>query len=74
MEPKISEVRAMIDAAGLAGRIDLEVDGGIGPATVAGAARAGANVLVAGTALFRDPDGLTHAVSDLRSRASDAGA
>ena len=30
--------------------------------------RAGANVLVAGSALFRDPDGLAHAVSDLRAR------
>jgi ribulose-phosphate 3-epimerase len=74
MEPKIREVRAMIDAAGLAGQVDLEVDGGIGPATVAGAASAGANVLVAGTALFRDPEGLTHAVSDLRARATDAAA
>ncbi|MGD9996194.1 MAG: ribulose-phosphate 3-epimerase [Ilumatobacteraceae bacterium] len=74
MEPKIREVRAMIDAAGLAAQVDLEVDGGIGPATVAGAASAGANVLVAGTALFRDPEGLTHAVSDLRARATDAAA
>jgi ribulose-phosphate 3-epimerase len=72
MEPKISEVRAMIDRAGLAAQVDLEVDGGIGPTTVAGAARAGANVLVAGTALFRDPAGLEHAVSDLRHRASHA--
>ena len=72
MEPKIREVRAMIDAAGLADQVDLEVDGGIGPATVAGAAAAGANVLVAGTALFRDPDGLQHAVTDIRSRATAA--
>ena len=52
--------------------VDLEVDGGIGPSTVAGAASAGANVLVAGTALFKDPNGLTHAVSDLRARAQAA--
>lgn len=69
MEPKIREVRAMIDAAGLAGSVDLEVDGGIGPSTVGAAAASGANVLVAGSALFRDPEGLTHAVADLRSRA-----
>jgi ribulose-phosphate 3-epimerase len=69
MEPKIREVRAMIRAAGLEDRVDLEVDGGIGPATVAGAVAAGANVLVAGSALFRDPEGLPHAVADLRSRA-----
>ena len=39
---------------------------------VAGAAAAGANVLVAGSALFRDPDGLEHAVKDLRARAEAA--
>ena len=32
----------------------------------------GANVLVAGSALFRDPDGLGHAVADLRERATAA--
>jgi len=72
MEPKIREVAAMIAAAGLSDAVDVEVDGGIGPNTVAGAAAAGANVLVAGSALFRDPEGLAHAVSDLRRRAIDA--
>jgi ribulose-phosphate 3-epimerase len=70
MEPKIAEVAAMIEASGH--DVDLEVDGGIGPATIAGAASAGANVLVAGSALFRDPEGLEHAVADLRSRAEAA--
>jgi len=70
MEPKIAEVRAMVEASGRT--IDVEVDGGIGPATVAGSARAGANVLVAGSALYRDPEGLEHAVADLRRRAEDA--
>src|SRR5688500_12462501 len=70
MEPKIAEVRRMVTAAGLADRIDVEVDGGIGPATVAQAAAAGANVLVAGSALYKDPEGLEHAVRDLRDRAS----
>jgi len=72
MEPKIAEVRAMIDDAGLADTVDLEVDGGIGPSTIAGAAAAGANVLIAGSALFRDPEGLAHAVTDLRARAEAA--
>ena len=67
MEPKITQVRRLVVEGGH--DVDLEVDGGIGPATVAGAAGAGANVLVAGSALFRDPEGLEHAVSDLRSRA-----
>ena len=48
------------------------MDGGIGPSTIAGAAAAGADVLVAGSALFRDPEGLEHAVADLRSRAEAA--
>jgi ribulose-phosphate 3-epimerase len=72
MEPKIREVHEMIAAAGLTDAVDVEVDGGIGPDTVAGASAAGANVLVAGSALFRDPLGLAHAVSDLRSRATAA--
>ncbi len=72
MEPKIAEIRAMIDAAGLADTVDLEVDGGIGPGTIAGAAAAGANVLIAGSALYKDPEGLEHAVSDLRARAEAA--
>jgi ribulose-phosphate 3-epimerase len=67
MEPKIAEVRRMITDGGY--DADLEVDGGIGPDTIAGAAEAGANVLVAGSALFRDPEGLEHAVRDLRDRA-----
>jgi ribulose-phosphate 3-epimerase len=69
MEPKIREVRRMIDDAGYGDTVDLEVDGGIGPETVGGAASAGANVLVAGSALFADPEGLEHAVHDLRQRA-----
>ena len=70
MEPKIAEARALIDQSGF--DIELEVDGGIGPSTITGAARAGADVLVAGSALFRDPEGLEHAVSDLRARATAA--
>jgi ribulose-phosphate 3-epimerase len=72
MEPKIAEVRGMLDAAGLSDAVDLEVDGGIGPATIDGAVRAGANVLIAGSALYRDPLGLQHAVTELRSLAEAA--
>jgi ribulose-phosphate 3-epimerase len=72
MEPKIAEVRRMLDAAGYAETVDVEVDGGIGPETVQGAVRAGANVLIAGSALYRDPDGLEHAVSRLRELADAA--
>jgi ribulose-phosphate 3-epimerase len=67
MEPKIAEVRALVVDRGL--DVDIEVDGGIGPSTIGGAAAAGANVLVAGSALFRDPSGLEHATSELRALA-----
>lgn len=67
MEPKIAAVRRMITDRGWP--CDLEVDGGIAPSTVEGATRAGANVLVAGSALFRDPLGLEHAITELRARA-----
>ena len=70
MEPKIAEAHQLIQASGRP--IELEVDGGIGPETIAGAAAAGADVLVAGSALFRDPEGLEHAVADLRARAEAA--
>lgn len=69
MEPKIAELRSMIERRGLSDRVNIEVDGGIGPGTIAGAAAAGANVLIAGTALFRYSEGLEFAVSDLRARA-----
>jgi ribulose-phosphate 3-epimerase len=70
MEPKIGAVRRMVVAGGW--DCDVEVDGGIGPSTVQAAARAGANVLVSGSALFRDPLGLEHAVTELRELARAA--
>jgi ribulose-phosphate 3-epimerase len=72
MEPKIRQVRSMINERGLADSVHLEVDGGISPDTIAGAASAGANVLIAGSALYRDPKGLTHAVTQLRQLATEA--
>lgn len=72
MEPKIAEIRSMLDAADLSETVDLEVDGGISPETIAAAATAGANVLVAGSALYRDPLGLGHAVSSMRAAAEAA--
>ena len=72
MEPKIAEVRAMIRERGLDDVVNVEVDGGIGPKTIAGAAAAGANVLIAGSALFKEPKGLKHAVTELRAAANAA--
>jgi len=70
MEPKIATVRRWIVEGGH--DVDLEVDGGIGPSTAAGAAASGANVLVAGSALFRDPDGLGHATAEIRRVGTDS--
>jgi len=67
MEPKIAELRRLVADRGA--DVDIEVDGGISTATVAGAVGAGANVLVAGSALFADPEGLDHAVDELRAAA-----
>lgn len=67
MEPKVAEVRQLVLRGGH--DVDIEVDGGIAPSTVQGAAAAGANVLVAGSALYRDPEGLAHAITELRELA-----
>ena len=48
---KIRTLRQMIDASGRS--IDLEVDGGITPETAPAVIEAGANMLVAGTAVFK---------------------
>lgn len=71
MEPKIRRVRDTIDASGLP--IELEVDGGIGPETIQGAAAAGADVFISGSALWRYGS-FEEGVSDLRQRAEAAGA
>ncbi len=70
MEPKVATIRRWITDRGY--DCDLEVDGGIGLATIEGATAAGANVLVSGSSLFKDPEGLTHAVEELRRLAEGA--
>ncbi len=69
MEPKIEAIRNRLDVRGL--EVDIEVDGGISADTIAGAASAGANVFISGSALFRYPT-LAEGVTDLRSRAQTA--
>ncbi len=71
MEPKITELRRRLDDGGF-DAVDIEVDGGISAATIEGAAAAGANVLVSGSALYRYPEGLAHGVKDLRALAEAA--
>jgi ribulose-phosphate 3-epimerase len=70
MEPKIADLRRLIGERQV--DVDIEVDGGISTSTVAGPVSAGANVLVAGSALFADPAGLDHAVGELRATATAA--
>lgn len=50
---------------------DIEVDGGINKETISEVARAGANVFVAGTAIFDTPD-VAAAIKNLRQRAQEA--
>jgi ribulose-phosphate 3-epimerase len=66
MLPKISRIRQMIDASGF--DIDLEVDGGVGPANAGEIVRAGARVLVAGNSVFGQPDRRA-ALAELRAGA-----
>ena len=62
---KIAVLRRMIDATGRT--IDLEVDGGINFDTAPKAVAAGADVLVAGTAVFEDgPETYAENISRLR--------
>ncbi|MCP3771766.1 ribulose-phosphate 3-epimerase [Paenibacillus sp. MZ04-78.2] len=53
--PKIAGLRRMLDERGLQ-HVDIEVDGGINTETAKLVAEAGANVLVAGNAVFNRPD------------------
>ena len=52
--PKLREARALIDAAGLP--IRLEVDGGVSAANIREIAEAGADTFVAGSAIFNQAD------------------
>jgi ribulose-phosphate 3-epimerase len=52
--PKVERARAAVDRHGLS--CDIQIDGGINSTTAPLAARAGANVLVAGSAIFLQPD------------------
>ncbi len=67
MANKISQARQLAQSADHL--VEVEVDGGISPSTVVHAVKAGARALVAGSSLFRHPEGLKSAVSELRSLA-----
>jgi ribulose-phosphate 3-epimerase len=61
---KVARVRAMLDLVESAA--DLEVDGGISAATADKVVRAGANVLVAGSAILQHPGGIAEGVTAIR--------
>lgn len=63
MNGKIREVRSMIDASGK--EIDLEVDGGVTAANVVQPVNAGADVIVAGSAIFK-AENYEKAISEMR--------
>ncbi len=63
---KVRRLRSLAEARGLA--LDIAVDGGINERTAARVAAAGANVLVAGTAVFGAPD-YRRAIAGLRAGA-----
>ena len=62
--PKIAALRGMIDASGRP--IALAVDGGVTPATAPAVIEAGADTLIAGSAVFGAPDYAT-AIAALRA-------
>jgi ribulose-phosphate 3-epimerase len=63
---KVRRLRAAADARGQP--LEIEVDGGVNPETAAKVAAAGANVLVAGTAVFGAPD-YRRAIAEIRAGA-----
>jgi ribulose-phosphate 3-epimerase len=67
--PKVERARILIDERGL--RCDIQIDGGIKPDTARLAAAAGANVLVAGSGIYLQPDPI-EAAKRIRAAAEEA--
>lgn len=67
---KLQRMRERLDAMGAGA--ELEVDGGVNEATAASVAKAGARVLVAGSALFNDRGTVRENLDRLRSALSSA--
>ena len=67
-EPKITALRREIEKRGLS--VDIEVDGGINPLNAAKASLAGANIFVAGSAVFKS-ENPSQAISEIL-RAADS--
>ena len=71
MEAKVAEVRALLDTADH--QIEVGVDGGVGPDTIAGAAAAGADCFVCGSALWRYDTFARRRGGPARERAEEGG-
>nr|BBH88900.1 ribulose-phosphate 3-epimerase [Thermosporothrix sp. COM3] len=69
--PKIRQAREMITRRGLT-NIDIEVDGGINIKTAAQVVNAGANLLVAGSAVYNKKESVADAVKRLRLAATSS--
>jgi ribulose-phosphate 3-epimerase len=69
--PKIAALRRMLDERGLS-HVHVEVDGGVNEETAPLVAQAGANALVAGSAVFAQPDRRA-AISAIRRAATPGG-
>lgn len=67
MVDKIKELKTLIDEKGL--DVDIQVDGGIKPSNVSEVVKAGANVIVAGSAIFNSDD-IEATVKEFRLNAS----
>jgi ribulose-phosphate 3-epimerase len=63
MEEKVAEMRALVDDSGTS--VKIEVDGGISTKTARSAWHAGAEFLVAGSAVLSHPDGKRAAVAEI---------
>ncbi|GAA3651784.1 ribulose-phosphate 3-epimerase [Asaccharospora irregularis] len=66
MIEKIKEVKQLIDSRNL--KVDIQVDGGINPKNVAKVVQAGANIVVAGSAIFNS-DNIEETVALFRKNA-----
>ncbi len=72
MLPKIARLREMLDERGMVD-CDIEVDGGIHEKTAPLVVQAGANLLVAGSAVFSNKDGVAAAMKQLEKSIAGTG-
>lgn len=67
MMPKVRELRRKFP------KLDIEVDGGLGPETIGEAARAGANMIVAGSSVFKHPEKSAEVILMMRNTVEEFG-